>query len=441
MVLYAIDSSHQFCFSAAEGYALRYFTGYYRITHVQQLCQQHYGDQISAQHVVELVQKLIEFGLLASATPPTPQVQLKAVVHWIQHPDGYWILRNPEDVTFLQVSERDKHCIEQLQQYSLETVAQAYQISVSDLQYLLRLLRVTGMIAGTQPPQPSRGKFTPLHLTFFKLRLFNPDPWLNHWVTRLGWIWTQSFFVLLIMVLLATVVMGLHERAELQLTAQLLLSHKTPSTALAFIGLSAIVITLHELGHALTLKHYRGIVPEMGLMFMLLVPVAYTNTSDQYSLPSRRQRALVVAAGVLCQLAIASLAFWVWNSAARGSWLSSASFLLLVAALLTVAVNLNPLARFDGYYLSVALSGINNVRRRSFQFYRDLFSGRQTKEQGQTQWVLAAYAPFSFLYLLTVFGFLLLRLGDWTLTHLPLTALVVLALWAVYFFTPTTNVK
>ena len=205
--------------------------------------------------------------------------------------------------------------------------------------------------------------------------------------------------------------------------------------------LTAIVVTLHELGHAFTLKHYKGIVPEVGLMFMMLMPVAYTNTTDQYGLPKRRQRALVVGAGVLCQLTIGAVAFWVWNASATGTGLWTTSYLLMVAALLTVAVNLNPLARFDGYYLTVALTGINNLRRRSFQFYQDLFNAQPSPEQGSDRWVLAAYAPLSFLYILGVFGFLLMRLGDWTLSHMPMTALVLLIAWAVYFWMPSAETR
>ena len=36
-------------------------------------------------------------------------MRLKSEVHWIQHIDGYWILRNPEYLTFLQVNNTDKN--------------------------------------------------------------------------------------------------------------------------------------------------------------------------------------------------------------------------------------------------------------------------------------------------------------------------------------------
>lgn len=104
----------------------------------------------------------------------------------------------------------------------------------------------------------------------------------------------------------------------------------------------------------------------------------------------------------------------------------------MMAALFTVALNLNPLAKFDGYYLAVALTGINNLRQRSFQFYKDLLHHRPNPEIGRDRLLLAVYAPFSLLYILSVFGFLLLRVGNWIVTYIPMTALVLLTVWLLY---------
>ena len=454
VVLQAIEGTHQFQFSASEGYALRYFTGQFTVAQVQQRCQQQF-ESITGDFVMELLQKLVSLGLLAiaetegkakteAAVPSessTISPKLKSCVQWIAHPDGYWLLRNSETVTFLQVSDRDHAIIEDLEQLSPQAITQRYAITPQELQYLMRLLVATGMLEGTSPPQPAPKKFQPMQLMCFKRRLCNPDRWLSRYVDSLRWIWTRPAFFCLLLLLTVSAVVGWHQQAQIGLTAQHLLQHRQWVGVLGFLLLTAIVVTLHELGHAFTLKHYKGIVPEVGLMFMMLMPVAYTNTTDQYGLPKRRQRALVVGAGVLCQLTIGAIAFWVWNASASGTGLWTTSYLLMVAALLTVAVNLNPLARFDGYYLTVALTGINNLRRRSFQFYQDLLSCQPSPEQGSDRWVLAAYAPLSFLYILCVFGFLLMRIGDWTLSHMPMTALVLLMAWAVYFWMPSAETR
>ncbi|HEY9829674.1 MAG TPA: site-2 protease family protein [Stenomitos sp.] len=450
VILKSTHSERQFRFSIAEGYALQYFTGQLTVEQIQTCCQQQFQDAISnhltisSQLVVELLQKLIALGILAlpdtqpHPTPASPNQlpQLKACVQWIRHPDGYWILRNPEDVTFLQVSDRDKSVISQFGQQPLATIASSSNITRDELRYLLQLLTATAMLSGTKPPQRTKRKFNPLQLLSFKIHLFNPDAWLTRHVNKLRWIWTTSFCFLLCFFLAWSVLVGMHQSAEILAIGQQLWSTQGGKILLPFALLMMGVVSLHELGHAFTLKHYGGIVPEIGLLFMCFIPGCYTNTTDSYCLVKRRQRLLVVAAGVLVQLMIWAVALWMWNLSNPDTWLHTTSYLLMVAALFTMALNLNPLSKFDGYYLAVALSGINNLRSRSFQLYANLFRFRPNSERLSDALILAAYAPFSFAYILLVFGHLWLGLGDWLLTHIPMTALTLFVFWAIYFYSP-----
>ncbi|MEO8892853.1 MAG: hypothetical protein ABI417_15270, partial [Coleofasciculaceae cyanobacterium] len=88
---------------------------------------------------------------------------------------------------------------------------------------------------------------------------------------------------------------------------------------------------------------------------------------------------------------------------------------------------------------AVAVSGINNLRSRSFQFYSNLLRLQPSPEQFSDRLILAVYAPFSFFYILFVFSHLWLGLGGWLLSNIPMTALTVLILWAVYFYFPHKN--
>lgn len=450
IILKSTQSDRQFCFSFAEGYALQHFTGKLSVEQIQTCCQQQFQDAISnnlaiSSHlVVELLQKLIALGILAlpdtehNHTPAAVNnlPQLKNCVHWIDHPHGYWILRNPEDVTFLQVSARDKSVIEQLGQLPLAIIARNHNISKEELQYLWQLLNATAMFEGTKLPKLPQGKFNPLQLLSFKFRLFNPDPWLTSHVHKLRWIWTTSFCFLLCFFLAWSTLVGISQSQEIFFTGQQMWTTQGSTIILPFALLMMLVVSIHELGHAFTLKHYGGIVPEIGLLFMCFMPGCYTNTTDSYCLVKRRQRTLVIAAGVLCQLIIWAIALWLWNLSNPDTWLHTTSYLLMVAALFTVALNLNPMSKFDGYYLAVAISGINNLRSRSFQFYSHLFRLKPSPEQISDRLILAAYAPFSFFYILFVFGHLWFGIGDWLLSNIPMTALIIILLWAIYFFYP-----
>lgn len=362
--------------------------------------------------------------------------KLKQTTKWIYHPDNYWILRNPVDFTYLQVSLGDKQVIDRLGQFAPYIVAQTCNTTPKDIQRLLQLLAATGMLEGTTPSKTSKRKFTPLQLLYFKKPLINPDRWLTHHIDSLRWIWTQATALILGITLTLTAILSLAHRADITYFGQQLFQAHSGNLLLPFLLLSLLVVSLHELGHAFTLKHYGGIVPEIGLIFMCLMPAAYTNTTDAYCLVKKHQRFWVVAAGVTLQLIIGAIAFWLWFISAEDTWLHTSSFLLMGAALLTVALNLNPLARFDGYYLVVALTGINNLRSRSFLLYQRLLRGHPAQESGRNFWILLTYAPLSFAYILLVFGKLFLWLSALILTYVPYLTLVLLILWLIYYTAP-----
>lgn len=453
IILQAIQGNRRFQFSTTEGYALRYFIGKFTAQEVQNQLNLEFKQTISPNLVTELLQKLITLGILANpdeqtsngeevnqivSPSPINKYQLKPGVQWISHPEGYWILRNPEDVTFLQVSNRDKTIIEQLQYLPTHLIAEEYCISTSHIKYLLQLLAATGMLQGTTPIKPQRGKLNPLQLLSFKTRLFNPDSFLTQHIDKLRFFWTKPSAFILITFLAISAINGINQQGEILHNGQQIATAYGSNLFIPFILLMALVVTLHELGHAFTLKHFGGIVPEVGLLFMCLVPAVYTNTSDSYCL-SKFKRILVVGAGILVQFIIAAIAFWMYNFSTSGTWLSTTSILLLAAALFTVALNLNPLAKFDGYYLAVAITGINNLRSRAFKFYANLFAGKPIQEPKEICWILAIYAPFSLIYIWCVFGFLFWQITDWSLTNIPLTALMIFMMWGIYFLFPNSK--
>lgn len=430
------DRQQQHLFSADQGLALKSFVGHYTVAEVQQWCDRQLGRPRASGLVTQLVQQLMDLGILAAGAPEpaTGSWQLKPTVQWVQTEDGHWILRNLENLTYMQVPAGLRPIIEDLGQQPAGTVAENHGFDRQDLRALLQRLSLTGMLVGTAPPTPPKGKFKPTDLLFYKLTLCNPDGWLSRTFPAVAWIWTRPFALVLAGGLALFAVMGLAQRQSIVHMGMQLWQALGPGVFLPFGLLSIAVVTLHELGHAYTLKRYGGVVPEVGLLFMCLMPTAYTNTTDQYALPRRRQRALVVGAGLLCQGAIAALAWLGWNLAVPGSGLAAMSYLLLVAALFTVAMNLNPMARFDGYYLLIALTGINNLRSRSFGYYRSLFSRQPCGEPRSIRWILALYAPLSLMYLLLVFGQLLAWVGQWLLVNLPMLTLLLLGLWAIYYY-------
>ncbi|MEH2130898.1 MAG: site-2 protease family protein [Nostoc sp.] len=414
--LQAITTKHSYLFSATEGYALQHFTGKFTVRHVQEKCQQQFGDVISPNFMVQLLEKLIKLGIFANPSLAKTQGEnsrsrlLKSAVQWIWHTDGYWLLRlqNTDNIAYLQVSNYDKTLILQLSQLPVETIVTKYKISPQYLQELLQNLAIKGMLEGIEPPKTPR-KFSISQLLFFKFRLFNPDSWLNRNINKFRFIFTTEFCFLLCIFLGFTTVIAFSKQERIYHLGQELWSSQGYSLILPFALLMMLVVSIHELGHAFTLKHYKGVVLEIGMMFICLLPGAYSNTTDAYGLVKRRQRTLVMAAGVICQVVIWGIALCLWSISTPGNWFYTGTYLLMLAAQFTLALNLNPLNKFDGYYLVEAMTGINHLRKRSFAYYGQLWRKEPSQERNEDIGILAVYAPACLLYII----WLLVNLFFW----------------------------
>ncbi len=130
------------------------------------------------------------------------------------------------------------------------------------------------------------------------------------------------------------------------------------------------VKALHELGHAYTAVRYGCAVPAMGVAVMLLAPMLYTDVTDAWRLTSRRKRVAVASAGIIVELGLACLATLSWALLADGPLRSIALVVATTSWLLSVAMNLNPLMRFDGYYILADALGLENLLDRSFALGR-----------------------------------------------------------------------
>ncbi len=131
-----------------------------------------------------------------------------------------------------------------------------------------------------------------------------------------------------------------------------------------------LVKTFHELGHAYMAKHYGCRIPTMGVAFLVLAPVFYTDVTDAWRLRSRRQRMCVSTAGIMVELAIAAIATFLWAFLPDGVLKSAAFFIATTSWILSLIINLSPLMRFDGYYLLSDYWRISNLQPRAFALFR-----------------------------------------------------------------------
>lgn len=179
------------------------------------------------------------------------------------------------------------------------------------------------------------------------------------------------------------------------------------STALAL----TFVKIMHEMGHAYTAAHYGCRVPTMGLAFMLMAPMLYTDVTDAWRLRERHKRLVIAGAGIMVELALAAVCIFAWAFLPDGPLRSVAFMLATVSVVASFAINLNPFMRFDGYYLLADWLGIENLQERSFGAARwwlreKLFGlGMVCPEQLSKRHVniLIVYAVCVWVYRLTLF--------------------------------------
>lgn len=134
--------------------------------------------------------------------------------------------------------------------------------------------------------------------------------------------------------------------------------------AVFLLALTAVKV-FHELGHAYTATRYGARVSSMGIALLVMMPMLYTDVTDAWRLKSRRQRMAIDAAGIIVELALAGLATFAWAFLPDGPARSVAFVLATTSWVTSIAINLSPLMRFDGYFLFADFVGISNLQPRA----------------------------------------------------------------------------
>jgi len=171
-----------------------------------------------------------------------------------------------------------------------------------------------------------------------------------------------------------------------------------------------LVKVLHELGHAYAVRVRGGEVHEMGIMIMIGMVVPYVDAGASSGFRSKWHRALVGAAGMMVELALASSAMVLWTLLEPGAVRSGLYNVMIIASVSTLIFNGNPLMRYDGYYIFADLIEIPNLAARGPQYWRHLVNRHVfgvlkpatfDADLGERRWFLV-FTPLSYVYRLTV---------------------------------------
>jgi putative peptide zinc metalloprotease protein len=319
-----------------------------------------------------------------------PWLILREDIALLQGPRAYdgsptWTLYDPALHRYYRIGWLEFECLHRWAIGNAEHIAATIQqetpidIDVSDVEQFGEFLAKNQL---TKPQgRESSGRFAYIRYAskpgfwtwllhnylFMRIPLVKPDRYLQKALPVIDFFFRRSFIIILFLATCLALALVAQRWSEF---SHSFLYSFTPEGILATVGMMSLSKVVHELGHASAASHFGCRVPAMGVALLLGMPVLWTDVTDAWRLPRRRDRLIIDAAGMIAELALAVTATLLWTMLPDGP-LRTGSYLLASSAwIITLGINLNPFMRFDGYYLIVDALDIPNLQDRSFALAR-----------------------------------------------------------------------
>lgn len=202
----------------------------------------------------------------------------------------------------------------------------------------------------------------PLYLQFPGI---DPAPWLRPLYRMCGWMFSTSGVTFSLMLAGWLWLMTLaHFDGFLQRlpTWSALQNWQTWCSIWFAIGVTKVV---HELAHGLAARRQGAECHALGFALILFSPALYCDVSDAWRLPRRWSRMAIALAGIWAETVLGAATLGIWWCTRPGLFHDWCWHVTAVSSLATLLVNLNPLARYDGYFLLCDVLGLPNLRQQA----------------------------------------------------------------------------
>lgn len=291
-----------------------------------------------------------------------------------------WILHDPIAGRYLKLGWREHEIISRWNLKHAGTIASrvcnetTLDVTASHVEQFASLLLRYGMLRAdwrflaeiNEARQTIVGQNSSAILTsqvlFPKFPLVRPQRFLDFTYAYVAPFFSKGFAVLTLMVLLLALFLVSRQWTEFVSTFSFLFSFEGLIATVFALAFSKV---LHELAHAYASKKYGIRVPSMGVAFLVFFPVLFTETSEAWLIPERRARIAIAAAGMLAEMAFAAFALLVWSLLDDGPLRSACFVLASTVWIMSLLVNLNPLVRFDGYFILSEALRVENMSTRA----------------------------------------------------------------------------
>lgn len=319
-----------------------------------------------------------------------------------------WALKDPASLRYFHLSDEERFLFEQLDgkaslndiRSRFETKFAPQRITLSQLHAFVGNLHREGLLLGDSAgqgdvlrerrrEQQRRELWSRLaSVLAMRFRGVDPQSFLDWLYPKVRWLFsTRAIASAILLAIAAVILVAVHWRevfARLPVFEQFLGGGNLIWLAVTLVGIKV----LHELGHALALRHFGGSCHEIGPMLLLFTPCLYCNTTDAWMLPGKWQRAAVAAAGIGVEVVLAAIATFLWWWSEPGLFNSLCLNVMVVGSVSTILFNGNPLLRYDGYYVLSDLVEVPNLAQQATAVVRSTLA----------QWFLGVCVPIDRLY-------------------------------------------
>ncbi|HET6574472.1 MAG TPA: biotin/lipoyl-binding protein [Fimbriiglobus sp.] len=286
------------------------------------------------------------------------------------------------------------------------------------------------------------------NILYWKIPVFDPDRILTWMYGYLWWIFTWPCFLAAVGLMLAA---AFHVLVHFQAFYDKMPRYQEffAFHTVLYMWLSlGVVKVIHEFGHGLSCKAFKGECHEMGVLLMCLSPALYCNVTDAWTVADKWKRIIISFAGIYVELVIAAIATFVWWYTPHLPTINSIAMCLMVlCSVSTVMFNANPLMRFDGYYMMADWLEIPNLRDRSNKYLTHQFQEKCLGIEVQPEPYMApsrralfvTYAVTSYVYRWTITFSIIWMLSNFLGPQLKIlsqmlafVALASMFIWPIY---------
>ena len=160
-------------------------------------------------------------------------------------------------------------------------------------------------------------------------------------------------------------------------------------------GLFTLSLIAHELGHVSACRRYGARPNDIGFTVYWIFPAFYSDVTTAWQL-ERRHRVIVDLGGVFFQLVVGAC-YWLAFLATGWRAFETALVMILYACLFS----LNPIFKFDGYWMLADALGVTHLSRQPRRVLRHLADRARGRAAAPlpwppwVSWILFLYTPLS----------------------------------------------